>query len=732
LRRPRPDRRAIAAIVVTALSAVAPCAAAAAPSRTVVPPASTAATTAAPTTAGQTTDTTGGSSSQYADPFTTLGATSPFCSRPVGRAARLDCRVSGSVAHPYPLSSYGLDQHVPTGVTHFGDNILAALQMMAEFVWFALVLVLKGVLLLLEWAFSLDLLNTTMASVKSALDSLHNTVLGRPWFLLAVSVAGLWGIWRGLVQRRTIETLGGLAATVALMVAALVLISNPSDTVGHASQLGDEAALGVVSGTATGDVGRPDQSFATALQGVFRTTVLKPWAALEFGDTRWALAPAKPGSRITNADVWLAFPAGSDQRSALYKLQKGGASTGVLDFLGNALRATVDPIGNALTLLHELGSPGSGLPHDLASYVHKDPSKVRIQEAGGTFPRLALLVLVAIGLTGAILLFLYVGVKLLLASVMSLLLVLLAPAMLLAPAFGQSGRATTVAWAKRLAGALAAKLIYALLLAVLIVASSAIDSLQIGWFGTWLILIAFWWGALLKRRELVGFVAVGQAERDSGAAAGARMLRGFYALRIAGSAVGSLRSTPVGTLPRRPPPHRRHPGREAGSAHRDDPEGEREPPRAPTDVDAAEPAGGTGAQGEISPRSGLDPRPDRTATPPPAAGSPQDHRRPGSERVATSRRRDTPRADVDHVAAATPGEPVRVDAPPRRNEPRVKRSGRTSRLDGAAPPHREPSPEPPPGAAAADRPRPIDHRDHLAALAERRREERSATRDELR
>ena len=63
-----------------------------------------------------------------------------------------------------------------------------------------------------------------------------------------------------------------------------------------------------------------------------------------------------------------------------------------------------------------------------------------LQEKDGTFTRLALLFLVALGLLGAICLLLYLAVRLVLAGLLALLLLLLAPAMLLAPAFGDSGR----------------------------------------------------------------------------------------------------------------------------------------------------------------------------------------------------------------------------------------------------------------------------------------------------
>ncbi|MGH9173992.1 MAG: hypothetical protein ACRD1H_06525, partial [Vicinamibacterales bacterium] len=221
----------------------------------------------------------------YADPFGALGARSPFCSRArIGARAADACRTSGSIAHPYPLSSYGIDVRIGFSLTKVENNLLGALQNVAALVWMGLVYLLKGVLLLLEWAFSLDLLGDAMPGAKRALKTLHERVLGEPWFLAAISIAGLWGIWRGLVQRRTVQTLGGLAATVLLMVAALVVIANPTGTVGYASRLANEGSLGLLSAASTGRVKEPGQSLSDSMRRLYDSLVLAPWCALEFGD----------------------------------------------------------------------------------------------------------------------------------------------------------------------------------------------------------------------------------------------------------------------------------------------------------------------------------------------------------------------------------------------------------------------------------------------------------------
>jgi hypothetical protein len=489
----------------------------------------------------------------YADPFGSLGARSPFCKRAgIGAGASGSCRVSGSIAHPYPLSSYGIDVRIGFSLTKVEQNLLGALQNVAALVWMGLVYLLKGVLLLLEWAFSLDLFGDALPGTSRALRTLHERVIGEPWFLAAISVAGLWGIWRGLVQRKTIQTLGGLAATVFLMVAALVVIANPSGTVGYASRLANEASLGLLSAASTGRVKQPERSFSDSMRGLYDSLVLEPWCALEFGDVEWCLRRAKKGSPLTNADVWLAFPAQSGQRESLYKLTKGerlegggllGSGISFGDLTGSARKvATAGPLGQLLGIgnlgREALRGEDAKLSAGVRELVRKDPERVRMQESGGTFPRIALLALIGAGMLGAVALLLHIGIRLLLAAILSVILLLLAPAMLLAPAFGESGRSTFVAWARRLAGALAAKLVYALLLALVLVAAGAIAALGIGWFGTWLLQVAFWWGVLLKRKDIVGFASAGRGAIVHG---GSSARRWYRDAREAGFALGAAR-----------------------------------------------------------------------------------------------------------------------------------------------------------------------------------------------
>jgi hypothetical protein len=445
-----------------------------------------------------------------------LGATSPSCRYALAAAARRSCRASGSVAEPHPLSSYGIDVRVGFSITDPGRSFLGALQTLGAGLWMALLYVVKGVLLLLEWAFSLDLTNEAMPQLRTSLARLHDQAFGDWWLLLGISLTGLWGTHRGLVQRRTTETLAGLAATVALMVGGLLIISRPDDTVGWAARATNDAGMAVLAAGTGSSADDPRDALAGSLRQVFDTTVREPWCALEFGSVDFCDDRTGDPSRATNAELWLAYPAQGWQRGRLHKLMKGDDGGGGLP---DPLTAAKDVLG--------IGGDRK-LPDDVEALVHKDSDRASIQEAGGTFPRLALLAIILIGLTGAIALYAYLGVRLVLAAGLGLVLLLIAPAMLIAPALGDAGRATFIAWIKRLLGAEVAKFVFAIFLTVVLTASRVFGGLELGWFGTWLLQAAFWWGIFIKRHEILEFVSGGMP-RQHGNGIGQVLSNGYHA-----------------------------------------------------------------------------------------------------------------------------------------------------------------------------------------------------------
>ena len=463
----------------------------------------------------------------YADPSRDLGAVSPSCRYALEAKERRACKASGSALQPHPLSSYGLDVRSGFSVTDPSKSFMSALQSIGAALWMALLYLVKGVLLLLEWTFSLDLTNEAMPQARQSLARLHNDAFGESWLLLAISLTGLWGMWRGLVQGRTVETFGGLAATVALIVLALVIISLPAETVGRAAKISNDGGMAVLAAGTGGNVDEPRQALTKALAHVFDTTVRGPWCALEFGSVTYCGKRLPDRERPNNAELWLKYPAQGWERGQLHELMKGEKKGGfsLTDTAKDVITGGPAPgVGAGASILGTgadilgIGGDDKKLPDDVAKLVDKAPAQARMQEAGGTFPRLALLVVVAIGVLGAVALYAWLGLRLLLASGLGLVLLLMAPAMLIAPALGERGRATFIAWGQRLIGAILAKLVFAIFLTVVLVASGVFESINLGWFGTWLLQAGFWWGIFLKRHDIIEFASAGTPqETHSGA-----------------------------------------------------------------------------------------------------------------------------------------------------------------------------------------------------------------------
>jgi hypothetical protein len=472
------------------------------------------------------------------------GGSDPFCTRDWGTlsaGSRANCRVSGSVAEPHPISSYGLDVQPPSNTTNVAEWITYELQSVGAVLWEILLYGIHGVLLLLQWAFSLDLVGKGLGQVGHALAILHDDVFGTAWLDVALAVAALWGIWNGLVRRKTIETLGGLAGTLALMIAALVLISRPGlNLVNQATSDVNQASLGTLSALSHGTVSRPARSLAGSEADLFTALVLKPWCALEFGAVSDCGETARGAGSTTLADVWLSTPANSSYRQGLYQLATTGSTVGssghVLDQLlkawlstqtfgligGGGIGDLFKPFGGFSSALSDIQSiiprslcskPGCPAAAIAAKDISKNSQLVHPQEPGGpTFDRLTMLAMVVVGLSGAIAVLLYIGIKLLFAAVKILLLILGASVMVMIAAFGESGRATSIAWGRRLAGAILTKLVFAVFLALVLLTAGLMESLAtnpgIGWFSVWLLTIVFWWGIFFERHRLVQFLEV--------------------------------------------------------------------------------------------------------------------------------------------------------------------------------------------------------------------------------
>ncbi|MGH2869198.1 MAG: hypothetical protein ACRDNK_16760 [Solirubrobacteraceae bacterium] len=429
------------------------------------------------------------------------------------------------MAHPHPLDSYGLDEQVQWGYSHIDTSFDRLCQWIIQSVWQLMLYVFAGVLLMLEWAFSLDIVHQSLNKLAGALQTMRGTVVN-PWILAALAGMALWGIWNGLFRKKTIDTIRGLAVSLLCMVGVLVLIGDPVGTLGSATNTANGASMEML-GSVTGHVGQPDQGIASAEQQLFSAVILKPWCALQFGNVDYCLS--KPaGLNQSVADTWLQDLPGSQWRTSLWQI------TGSSKQDAQSQSYAVSPPGNK----------NLGDVYALAGH----PEKVALlgnlpgpdSSDGQSLPRLGLMLLIAVGLVGAVALFFFLAVQLLIAALFVLILVLFAPAMLLVAALGESGRLSVAAWFKRLVGAIVTKVIFALFLAVVVTGTGLISDLQLGFFATWLLFVAFWWGVLLKRADLLALLMLDykRATPDgltwSGAPSASLPQQWYYGRQIAG------------------------------------------------------------------------------------------------------------------------------------------------------------------------------------------------------
>jgi len=311
-----------------------------------------------------------------------------------------------------------------------------------------------------------------------------------------------------------------MALALAMLVSALLVINLPDRTVGMVARLANQAAMGLLAAPTHGLSGAPVASYGDAMRGLFDDLVAAPWCALNFrtqafcrgrpdkeaaqealdaaaeeerppagpGQNRRAPAPPPPlpGAGGTRAELWLSFAPGSPPREALYA-HYGGRDAGRVGVLGVDVLNT--PFGDR---------------------EGTNPDEVAIQGEAGGLTRLPLLVLIVIGLIGAMLCLGWIGLRLLAQATVGFVLLLLAPVAFLFPALGEAGRSAFASWGLALLGALVSKVIYAALLGVVVVASSLLagGADDGNWLLAWLLQAALWWTVFLKRDELLGVLTV--------------------------------------------------------------------------------------------------------------------------------------------------------------------------------------------------------------------------------
>ncbi len=458
------------------------------------------------------------------DPLVSNGLGSPTCGGALAGELSLrdrgHCETSGFVAAPAPTANYGIDVHIDTGLLGLNSGgLLSTVQdVFVTPLWMALVWAVHALVVMLEWSFTIDLLNS--AASGGLARGLHGAerTLTNPWLPLALAVASVLALYHGLIRRRVAATLGEALVMIAMIVGGLWVMANPMGTVGALGQWANEAALGTMAATARGTPAAPGRTLGESLDGVFAAAIEAPWCYLEFGDVEWCRNPSRLDSGLRRAGLAIAAKEALQAGCKADPCKTGRGSALALEHSAELLREAhsngaiflaLPANGAARNSINEQGSLLRTLCASSEATNCQGPTAAQAQfrTAGQTWSRVGGVLLIAAGLLGMLLLLGFVAVRLLAAAIFSLLYLLLAPAMVLAPAFGEHGRALFRRWSAQLLGAVVSKLLFAFLLGVLLATLAIITDLSaIGWWTQWLLMSAFWWAAYLRRHQALGVV----------------------------------------------------------------------------------------------------------------------------------------------------------------------------------------------------------------------------------
>ena len=169
------------------------------------------------------------------DPF----GCSYWCERTdLGAVGTADCRQSGSPASPYPTEDYYIDAQTPKGtdqlsLTYFVDMVFQAL---VTGVWSIMLWAFRGILFVLDGAFSLNLFGGNgMPNIAAKLHQLF-TVAGIPLMPVTAGAAGATSVYLGWVRGEFSRSVSNLAAYSAATILLVWVIAYPAQTIGWVSQ----------------------------------------------------------------------------------------------------------------------------------------------------------------------------------------------------------------------------------------------------------------------------------------------------------------------------------------------------------------------------------------------------------------------------------------------------------------------------------------------------------------
>lgn len=478
------------------------------------------------------------------------------------------------LAGRYPLTNYSLDQHFDAveasltgGVKVDGVPPMIA-YFLASILWLATSFLANLLITLFNFAFSLDLVNGSaatggegaLAPVSRAIHSIYADVLGEPWLVLAVSIAGVWAMWKALVQRRYSETAGALGLSLIYVVAALFFVAQPGTTIGSVSGWTNQMSGAFLSISSHGTPSSARQAREDAGEELFDLLVFKPWVVLNFGglehcvragtgdeDSDPVSVPVRPLSSNPSRDATLArrLQAGTEI-TADNKVCVNNANKYAPRFLRYSLGA---PEKDERDKEYEALNDGDA--SDLSDAERSgyrlgvaDKPATDAMEQGGQYQRLLLAMVLFVGELGAFLLLGALSIGVILAQVLLLLLLAFSPVALIAAVIPGRGHDFFKGWLEKLAGYLLRKAAYSLILAVLLAVNGALASAtaQLGWLMSFGLQSLFFWAVFLQRRALTdSLIGLATGPRAPGRDASLKLLSIYAGGGVAGRLTKPMR-----------------------------------------------------------------------------------------------------------------------------------------------------------------------------------------------
>lgn len=467
---------------------------------------------------------------------------------------------AGSLVNRYPLANYQLDQYFPAisvGLTS-GVDVSGVAPMIAYFlaqvIWLITAFLANAVITLFAFAFNLDLVNGNgtpgsgaLTPVSTAIHNLYASTFGAPWLIVAVVLSGCWAMWKALVQRRYTETAGALALSLLYCVLAIGIVTQPEQTIGPASQLSNQLSTALLSLTSQGSISGETQAKTGASNQLFSLLVLNPWTVLEFGGIEHCTTTTNGKTHSVAVRPLSSDPARESQLAS--QLENGtevqaDGKTCINDRNKYAPHFLAYPYQSSnRNAEHEALEQGTDedLPetdpakHDGSYPLGKaDEPAAEAMGKGGQYQRLLLAIVILAGEIGAFLLLGALALGVILAQILLLLLLAFAPVALIVAVFPGRGHDFFKAWLTKLAGFLARKVVYSLILAIILAVCQAVDDAtsNLGWLLSFALQAAFLWAVFLQRNRLASDLLAATTGSRDGSDGASRLQSLYYTTRL--------------------------------------------------------------------------------------------------------------------------------------------------------------------------------------------------------